>query len=62
MNELDRGQRAMFMDRIGHHREGGNVIIRPQPTLVGRLTITRGVNLHLLGRNNSPAALGLYPT
>ena len=61
MHDLDRRQRAMLVDRVGHQRHRRNVAVVPQPAFVKRLAVGGRMDFGLLRRDDGPAALGLDP-
>src|SRR4051794_32407081 len=49
----------MFVHRVGHQGEGGNVAIVPQATLVEGFAIGRGMDFGLFRGDDRPAPFGL---
>jgi NADPH:quinone reductase-like Zn-dependent oxidoreductase len=61
VGQLEPGQRAVFVDRLGHQGQGRDVAIVPEPRLGGRPDVAAWVDLAFLGTDHAPAALGLDP-
>ena len=60
VGQLDAGQGAVCVYRLGHQGQGRDVVVVPEPALdVGR-QVAAVVDLHLLGADHAPAALGLH--
>jgi hypothetical protein len=59
VDELDAGQAAVGVNRLGHARQVGDVAIVPQARLGKGRDVGRVVNVALLGADDAPAALGL---
>src|SRR5258708_12439747 len=57
MGELDPGEAAMIVDERGRAGEIGNVLLVPQPYLLG--DVAGRMDVALLGADHRPAALGL---
>ncbi len=59
ISELDAGERAVGLHRLGHAGDRGDILILPQPELDERRDFRGMVHLGLLGEDHPPAALGL---
>ena len=59
VNQLDAGERAVLVHRIGHQPMLRDIALVPQPPLDKGRQFRTGMNLHFLGADNAPAALGL---
>ena len=59
MDELDAGQRAVLVHLLDQARMRRDVDFAPDPALDVVAEVVRVVDLHLLGADDRPAALGL---
>ena len=61
VHELDGCERPVPVDRVDDEAMGREVLLVPEASLDVRRDLGGGVDLHLLGRDDRPAALGLDP-
>ncbi len=54
-------QRAVLVHRLRHQRHGRDVAVVPQAAFDVRRQVAGVVDLHFLGADDAPAALGLHP-
>ena len=58
--ELDAGQRAVLVGRVGHERERAHVLVVPEAGRGVGLLVGLGADRAVLGAHRRPAALGLH--
>ena len=49
VHDLDRGERIVLVDGIGHDRKRRNVCVGPEPPFVKRLAVARGMDFYFFG-------------